>query len=233
MSGFAGFRQVGEFGQQRPIIRAVPNPRDVSTIVCIYPKDWSDRKETLQPNEFHVKGGTFEEPGLTTIKTATYTQDNDPDKPLQEILLSSIQVSESIIRDYCIGLLGVSIGTAQPGMFFVPGEIKKIDEIKKNYFNDLLAAKLRQDKWFQSLIKIADALWSRSDGNPMMIWDEMRFAAEQLGVEREWVRQYSYIEKVRCFACGAQRDPRYPICPSCKTIDMSHEKAKDIVTAKA
>lgn len=222
-----GLRQVGEFTQQRPIVRAIPNPLDKSTIVSIYPKDWEDTKETTQPSLFKIKGGTFDEPGLTLIKAATYTQDVDSEKPLQEIPISSIQMCESIIRDYCIGLLGASVGTAQPGLFFVPGEIS-VKDVKTKYTFDLIKAKERQDQWFDNLIKLADSLWSRGGQNPLMIWGEMKFAAEQLHVDRDWVKNYQHNEKVKCFACGSLRNPDYPICPTCKNIDNTHPRARDI-----
>lgn len=225
-----GFRQVGEFTTQRPIARAIVNPLDKSTIVSIYPKDWDDVKETITPREFQVKGGTFDEPGLTIIKGAVYTRDDDADKPLQEIPVSSIQVCESLIRDYCVGLLGATVGSAQPGMFFVPGEIT-VKDVKTKFTADLVKAKERQDKWFENLVMIADSLWARGNQNPLMIWDEMRLAARTLGVTREWLSNYTPQELVKCFACGSMRNPLYPICPSCKNVDMTHERAKDIKIA--
>lgn len=227
MSNGVGLRQVGEFIQQRPIIRAIPNPLDKSTIVSIYPKDWEDRKETTQPYLFKVKGGTIDEPGLTLIKAATYTRDDDAEKPLQEIPISSIQMCESIIKDYCGSLLGATIGVAQPGMFFIPGEITTKD-VKTKYTSDLIEAEKRQNQWFDNLVKLADSLWSKGGQNPLMIWSEMKFAAEQLGIDREWLRNYQHNEMVKCFACGSLRNPEYPICANCKNVDMTHPRAKDI-----
>jgi uncharacterized OB-fold protein len=36
------------------------------------------------------------------------------------------------------------------------------------------------------------------------------------------------LELIRCNACGNLRNPQYPVCPTCKNVDMSHPLAKEL-----
>lgn len=227
--GEVGSRQVGQFpDRQRRVNRIVPNPMDRSTIVSIYPKEINDVKETTQPSKYCVPAGSFEDPTVVVVGPSVWQQDYDADKPIQEIPCSSIQVAESVIRDYCIGLLGVEIGVAQPGMFFIPGSLTKV-EIKTKYTAKLLEAQSRQDNWYRILVRLADSLWARGNGNPLIIWDEMRMAARSLGYDsKPWLKDMQMSEMTRCFACGSLKNPEYPVCLNCRIVDPNHPKAKDL-----
>jgi uncharacterized OB-fold protein len=75
---------------------------------------------------------------------------------------------------------------------------------------------------------MADALWSRSNGNPLTISDEMKLAARELNlVNKEWLKDSQTMELVRCKACGSLKNPLYPICANCKSID-NPDKAKEL-----
>lgn len=232
MSSPLGARQVGEFMQPRTLIRSVRNPMDKATIVSIYPRDVNDVKETIQPGRFHLPAGTMKEPSITVVGPSSWWRDVDVDQPLLEIPVSAVQIAESIITDYCNGYLAVSIGDAMPGLFYMPGEFS-LKEVKDKYSLNLAQAKLRQDKWFGTLIRLADSLWARSNGNPLVIWDEMRLAARELGRDKPWLKDFQYQEMVKCFACGALRNPEFPICSNCKNVDMTHPRAGEIKIAQS
>jgi hypothetical protein len=226
-----GMRQVGEFMQPRQMIRSVRNPMDKATIVSIYPKDIRDSKETIQPGKFHVPGGNMDKPSITVVGASSWWNDRDADLPLLEIPVSAVQIAESIIVDYCNGFLAASIGDAMPGLFYIAGELS-LEDVKRKYSVELVNAKFRQDKWYNILVKLGDSLWARSNGNPLAIWDEMRLAARELGRDKPWLKDFQAKEMVRCFACGALRDPDFPICSNCKNVDMEHPRAKDIRIAQ-
>ncbi len=228
---FQGFRQVGEFGHNRTTIRTVRNPLDKATIVSIYPKALNEVKETLFPGRFHVPAGRYGSPSVTVIGPSSWWRDIDIEQPLLEIPVSSVQIAQSIIVDYCNGFLGCNMADLMPGLFFIPGEFT-VEQVKKDYSLKLTEAKFKQDAWFSVLIRLANSLWARSNGNPLVIWDEMRMAARELGKEDvPWLKMDVQMNLVKCFACGGLRDPAYPICPSCKNVDMDHPRAKDIKLA--
>lgn len=225
-------RQVGEFiGTNRPIIRTLKNPMDKCTIVSIYPKDIKDSKDTIQPSNYFIPAGSLEKPSITVVGAAAYVRDDDYEKPLIEVPVGSISVAESIVRDYIIGLLGVSIGDAQPGIFFVHGE-RDLVYILKSHKKDLDIANERQNRWYKVLVRLADSLWSRSNQNPLAIWDEMRMAAKHLGLDKPWMKDFQAFEMVQCFGCGNLRNPVYPVCPACKVVDQNHPLAKDLKFAQ-
>lgn len=230
-TGFEGFRQVGEFAQPRGLIRTVRNPMDKATIVSIYPKDIYDVKHTTQPSKYYIKGGSFEKPSLTVVGPASWWRDVDPDQPMLEVPVAATQVAHSLIVDYIQGFLACDMEDNRPGLFFIPGEIT-LKVLQSEYALKLKEAYDKQRNWYALLLRLADSLWARSNGNPLAIWDEMRMAARELGLDnRPWLKLDVQVEMTRCFACGSLRNPEFPICPTCKNIDTTHPRAGEIKLA--
>ena len=135
---------VGEFpgisSPNRRTIRAPVNPLDKSTVVIILPKALYERKATIQPGVFELKPGTFENPAILVVGTSSWWREVDENQPLLEIPVSSIQVADSIVRDYCNGLLACNMATQMPGLFYVPGEFT-VERMKKEHTPLLLKHK--------------------------------------------------------------------------------------------
>jgi hypothetical protein len=212
MADFTGFRQVGEFVQPRKIAVQPRNPLDKATIVSIYPRKIIEEKWTLQPRRWEIPAGNMREPSVTIIGPASFIRDMDPDQPLVEIVHPAMQMAESVINDYCNGLLAVERGVKMPGVFWILGEVTKL-EVTAKYKKKLEEVANIQKAWFFELVRLADAL---------------RLAAEELGLNKVWIKDFQAVEMVRCQACGNLRNPQYPICPSCKVIDRSHPLAADL-----
>ena len=226
--GFPGFAEL-----RRRTIRATPNPLDKSTIVSIFPKPIRETKATLQPGVFQIPSGTYANPGIVIVGPSSWWKDVGEDQPLLEIPNSSIQIAESVVRDYCNGLLACNMSDCIPGLFFIPGE-HSITKIKADYKSLLDDAKIKQDNWYKALVKMADVLWSRTNGNPLAISDDMRLAARELNLnDNEWLKDFQTVEMVRCKACGTLGNPLFPVCGNCKAIiDPVKAKALDIQFAK-
>ena len=213
---------------KRRAIRSQINPMDRCTVVSIFPKEINEEKPTIYPGKFRIEAGSFENPSVLVVGSSSWWKDYDFEQPLLEIVTSSIQVSNSIITDYANSMLGSNMGDTMPGLFFVLGEHNALD-IKVKYSAELAKAKIKQDNWFRVLVRLADSLWARTGGNPLAIWEEMRIAARELNLnDKLWLKDYQMAELTRCAACGNMRNPLYPICPTCKTIDQTHPMAKDI-----
>lgn len=231
MMSNVGSRQVGEFILPRPMIRTMKNPMDMATVVSIYPKEINEVKETIQPGRFKVLAGTYSNPAVVPVGPSSWWKDTDVEQPLLEIPVSAVQIAQSLIVDYCNGMLACDMAGSMPGLFFVPGDVPK-EKIMTDYKLKLAETKNKQDNWYKILVRLANSLWARSNGNPLVIWDEMRMAATELGLENvPWLRMEVQMEMVRCFACGTLRNPDFPICATCKNIDMSHPRAKEIKLA--
>jgi len=212
---------------KRRTIRAEVNPLDKSTVVSIFPKELHEYKPTIMPGDFHIPAGRFENPSVLVVGPSSWWRDIDPDQPLLEITNSSIQVADSIVRDYCNGYIGCDMAESMPGLFYLPGD-HSVKKVVTEFKAHLDRAKKRQDNWFRSLVKIADILWARSNGNPITIMDDMRLAARELGLDKEWIKDFHAAELIRCQACGNMRNPAYPVCAVCKWVDQTHPMAKDL-----
>lgn len=212
---------------KRRLIRAAKNPLDKCTLVSIYPKDIEEYKPTIEPGRFCISAGTYDNPSTLIVGSSSWWKDTDADQPMLEMQRSSIEIVNSIITDYSNSMLGFS-GDSMPGLFFILGE-HDVKDIKTNYKKKLDETKAKQDNWFRILVKLADSLWSRTNQNPLAIWEDMRLAARSLNLnDKAWLKDYQIAELVRCMACGGLKDPKYPVCPSCKNVDMSHPSAKDL-----
>lgn len=215
----------------RRMIRSVPNPMDKSTIVSIYPGTINSVNHTVFPGRFTVNPGTYEKPSILTLGQSSWWRELDDEQPYVEIPVSSISMADSIIKDYCNGLLECNMGDARPGLFFVPGEFT-LDQIKKDHKAELDQANIFQQNWFLGLTRLADTLWNQFQGNPRVISDTMKMAAKELNLEdKPWLKDFTMVSMVKCIACGALRNPQYPMCANCKTIvdkDLAKKLALNI-----
>lgn len=221
---------VGEFPGKNAIgrrtIRGPVNPMDKTTIVSIYPAEIIETKPTISPGRFLIPAGSYDNPSIVVVGPSSWWREIDEEQPLLEIPVSSIQVADSVIKDYCNGILGCNMSDAMPGLFYVPGSFTLV-EIKKSYKHELDAALVRQRNWYSTLVKLADGLWARSNGNPLAISDSMRLAAREMNLNKDWMKDFRMVETVRCKACGGLLNPMYPVCPTCKAIN-DPAKAKEL-----
>lgn len=225
---FPGIREL-----RRRTVRQPVNPMDRATVVSIYPKEIHEIKHTIEPGRFDLGKGSYEKPAILVVGPSSWWREIDEEQPLLEIPVSSIQIAESVVRDYCNGLLACNMGDTMPGIFYVAGEHNLVS-LKKSYQHELDKALTRQRKFYETLVLLADALWARSQGNPLAISDEMRMAARELNLTetKDWMRDFKMINMVRCKACGSLKNPEYPICASCHFPDPDHPMTKQLLEMK-
>lgn len=243
MSGAVGaFPGINDW--KRRTIRGPINPLDKSTVISIFPKDIEEKKCTIQPGIFKIPAGSFENPGILVVGPSSWWRDIDEEQPLLEIPVSSIQIADSVVRDYLNGYLACNMDSHMPGLFYVMGcktdkegktdTLATLEWVKKEYKGELEKARTRQQAWYTLLIKMADSLWARSNGNPLAIADDMRLAARELNLTatKDWMKDFTMIDMVRCKACGSLKNPQFPICAQCHYPDPEHPLTKDILAAR-
>lgn len=218
--GWAAFKQA-----RRKTVRAPINPMDRCTIFSIFPKQIHEVKLTLQPGEFIIPPGSYEAPASLVVGPSSWWRDVGEDEPLLEIPHSSAVMAESVVNDWMLGLYGVN-DNARPGVFWLPGEIT-VTQLKTQYKAQLEKAKTQQTAYYVNLIKLADNLWARTNGNPLAIAESAKLAARELEQTRDWVLNYTRPDMVKCVACGSMRNPDFPICPTCKAV-VDIDKAKKL-----
>jgi hypothetical protein len=200
---------------------------DKSTIVSLLPKAISERKVTIQPGLFEIPAGSVENPSILVVGPSSWWREVDENQPLLEIPVSSIQIADSVVRDYANGLLACNMADQMPGLFYVPGDYT-VERLRKDHANLISKYAAAQKKWFLELVRIADILWSRSNGNPLSISDDARLACRQLNItNKPWLGDIQTAELVRCVACGNLRNQQFPVCPVCKAI-ADPVKAKEL-----
>lgn len=224
---------VGAFPSKRMTIRAPINPMDKSTVVSIFPKELDEEKHTISPGRFVIPPGSYEKPSLLIVGPSSWWREIDEDQPLLEIPNSSIQVADSIVKDYCNGILACNMSDSMPGLFYIPGEHDKVS-LMKQFMPELVKAAARQKNWYLILVRLADSLWARSNGNPQAISDDMRMAAKELNVHetKDWMKDHQMADMVRCKACGALKNPLYPVCSSCHFPDPDHPMTKTLLDSR-
>jgi len=226
---------VGQFpgiSDSRRLIRQPVNDLDKCTIISIYPKDIKEEvKHTIEPGRFKLPSGRYENPGRLVVGPSSWWREIDEYQPILEIPVSSLQVANSVINDYMNGLLECDV-SAGPGLFYVIGEIQidLTDAKLKKLIDD---AKARQDRWYYRLVQMADILWARTQGNPLSICDDMRLAAQEIGLkDKPWLKDFNTLEMIACRACGALRNPLFPVCQACnRIVDIELAKKLGIIEA--
>lgn len=213
---------------KRRTIPAPVNPLDKSTVVSICPKHVPPEiKPTIQPGVFQIPYGTYENPGVLVVGPSSWWKELDENQPLLEIPQSSIVIADSVVKDWANGIYGCDMGEHMPGLFYIPGEWT-VERVKQEKKAELDEANRKQRNWFSFLVKVADSMWARTNGNSLAISDDMRLAARELNlVNKEWLIDAQVTELVRCVACGHLKNPAYPVCSNCKAIS-DPAKAKEL-----
>jgi hypothetical protein len=218
---------------RRRTVKQPVNPMDRATIVSIYPRLIEERKYTIEPGLFVIPPGSYEKPAVCVVGPSSWWREIDEEMPLLEIPVSSIQIAESVVRDYSNGLFMYTPEQSAPGLFYTPGEHTS-ESIKEKFKTQLDKALRLQRKWYENLINAADALWARSQGNPLTISEDSRLAARELGVAgtKDWMKTFVMVSMVRCKACGSLKNPEFPICATCHFPDPDHPMTKKLLEVK-
>lgn len=206
-------------GNGKQVVLRPVNEYDITSIISIYPRNVDVVMHTIFPGTFHIPKGTKQVPTIVVIGQSSYFLDTQPDTtmPIIEVPNSSKQVADSIINDYCAGLLEAS-PMQMPGLFCVPGKVN-VAEVLSTHKELLERAEVRQNAWFHKLINEADVMWVRSQGNPNAISDLARMAAEETNNKsKPWMQNTVAQTLINCTMCGALRNPAYPVCPNCKHV---------------
>lgn len=215
--------------RNKQTIRAPINPMDKSSVISIFPKRIEEKKCTIQPGVFVIEPGSVEHPSILLVGPSSWWREIDDEQPLLEIPVSSISIANSVVIDYVNGILAYVPEVQSPGLFCLPGEWT-VPKLKSDPAGIAMLKKYEamQKQWYLETIKIADILWARSNGNPLAVSSDARLACKELNItNKPWLTDQATSELVKCVACGALRNPAFPICQTCKAI-VDPVKAKEL-----
>jgi hypothetical protein len=196
---------------------------DVTTIVSVAPFDIEEMKPGLVPSVFKIAAVQQYDVGFELCYVGYNLQKKKPENVFHYWYIDetrgsvvvpqpSRQIAESIIEDYCRAQVAQTT-EARPGMFAVDGFIPR-DKVDKECAMQLMEARKRQKNWFLALVMMADKDWSKNHRHDLIL-DTMRFAARQLGLEREWLFESSMN---RCPGCRSNIDAAAIVCGTCGWI---------------
>lgn len=204
--------------QRKRVIRISKSPKDLSTIVSIYPKRIVSINHTIFPGRFTIEPGTYDKPSILVVGMTSYMKEDHQSEESIEIPVGSIDLARSIVTDWVRGLESCSPPKKMPGVFFIEDNIEYKD-LKKHpeYKIRVEAAREAQENWYKQLIDDADVAWSKANRNPRAISDDARAAAEYYQLkDKEWMQDFKTMQMVPCPACGELKNAVFPICPNCK-----------------
>ena len=213
--------------QGKQVIFLLPkNPSDRSTVVSIIPKVITETKATIFPSTYVVPKAPIDGFALLVVGSASWFMANQNEKlPPIEVQVNSWQLAESICLDYNSGILECNMNDRMPGLFCIPGEwdqksiLKFTDRRTGRVFDQMLAdARWKQKNWFMALINQSDGDWAQSGGNPRVISDDARMAADILKLDKPWMQNTKAFEMTDCPYCGELINPKFPVCKHCNRV---------------
>jgi hypothetical protein len=184
------------------------------TVVSIVPFNIVENKPGLFPGQFIIPAAQGEDFNILHVGPSKYYVYLDSERGYFEAQSTEKEVAESIVMDYSVAQVGYGDGS-QPGLFIIPEKLTK-EEIRKKYSGKLSEIRAVQNNWFRRLVTLADDDWARYHQHKM-ISDLQRFAAQYLGMDREWLIQAT-DEVKRCPGCRTVVDPLAIICSNCRTV---------------
>lgn len=213
----------------------------VATVVSIFPRQLTERKPSVEPNEYIIPACADElgrsYPDIPPVTVLIHDATTKFYKGFNE-WIPAVILAEDLADDIVNAFFSSNIDVTPdpefpigPGLFFVVGAYDREDKIRKEGFDPEKSAKWiqseystelkkthkSQDQWFQLLVRRADSEWQRSR-NSKSISDVHRFAAKRLGMDRDWARDITLEAINKCPACRQSIDPLAIICPVCKTV---------------
>lgn len=210
----------------RKTVRMYDSEFDRATVVSMYPLEILEYKHTIEPGIFHIPPASPEHPKLLIVTGSSWWRDISPDEPMLEVPQPSQLVANSIVNDHNRAMFGFEADKAHPALFWLPG-IVTLEELDKKYKAEKEKNIKNQQNWFNNLIREADKLWARTNGNPASIPTISKIAGNFMNVKRAWMEDFSPEEVIKCPACGVLVNPAFPVCANCKTV-INKKRAEEL-----
>ncbi len=173
------------------------------------------------PYEIRVPPAKFMEGGLSTvvIDDGYHGLYIDEKRGYMDVPDEGRGIAERTVRDILTSQF-IYDPDARPAVFWLPGALTEV-EVKKNFPDKVKAELAAQSKWFEMIVRRADAAFNKNH-NMAEISDIHRAGAQFLGLERDWVDR-SPGSMIPCPACYTMVRKVAAICYACRAI-VNEEK---------
>lgn len=192
-----------------------------ATVISLVPFPINEFKPGMVPGNFAIEAAP--EGGFSTllVKKCKHGVYLDENRPTLIVPTAPEEVAESICFDYKKGQMGLQMGVAEPGLFWVPGDYtteEGLKTVKAVHAKDFLEAMKKQMAWFKALVSQADDAWGKFKMRAM-ISEPQKIAAQRLKLNREWLLEGEVEAALsECPACFEKVHPRAIICRACNAI---------------
>lgn len=195
----------------------------MATVVSVLPFKIDEIKPGVYPGHFIIEAAEKDKFKSIIIGPSRYHVYIPIAERIMTVEEHAHGMARSIVEDYIGSALAVS-GDARPGIFWLTGA-KSESDIANHCKLELEEAKQSQKRWFTELVKLADDDWAKYHLHAA-ISDLQRYAANYLGLEREWLRMLKEVEITSCKVCRSPIHPEAIVCPVCRSVLNQTEYAK-------
>ena len=192
-----------------------------TTLVSLIPFEVNERKP-VYPGHFYIQGAKENDIEILVIENAKAFRYLDEFRGTDTINIDSEEIAKAVVEDYINSQLAVRSGEGLiPGLFYIPGEHTKI-EVKTKYKDIVSDYRVKQTKWFEVLVRMADDDWEKTRQH-RVISGIQRYAARFLNLERPWLIE---PKMTKCIACKTTVEENAVICPICRVVLNQDEYKK-------
>lgn len=203
--------------------------KPTATVISLVPFAIDETKPGMTPTRFYIDPAPEDSFTCLLVTGCRHGVYLDENRPVLVVPTAPEEVAEAICFDYKKGQLGIAIGTAEPGLFWVPGDFvekEKHKELQAVYAKEFAEARRLQNEWFKAMVALADDGWSRFKQRGMISYPQ-KVAAMRLKLEREWLLDSEVTASLsECPACFEKVHPRAIVCRGCQAILNEVEYAK-------
>jgi hypothetical protein len=185
--------------------------------------EFDEFRPSIFPNSYKIEASDGKVPKTKVIDDAFYLMEGQigVSEPFR-VPIPSNELAYSLIQDFKNASMFVD-SNKFPAVFYIEGIVQP-ENIIKNHREIVKVHLDAQLRWFQQLIYIADDAWQRFRQHKI-INDLHRLAANQLGLDREWL--IIPTEVTRCPGCNEIVNPMQAVCGSCRCI-INHDVYKTL-----
>jgi len=200
-----------------------------ATVISMVPFPIDETKPGMTPSKFYVDPAPRDGFSCLLVTKCRHGVYLDEFRPVLVVPTAPEEVAEAICFDYKKGQLGIRLGEAEPGLFWVPGNFAEKEthkELQATFAAEFRDAARLQIEWFKSLVSLADDGWNRFKQRGM-ISQMQKIAASALKLEREWLLDIEVTAALsECPICYEKVHPKAIVCRGCNGILDEVEYAK-------
>lgn len=179
----------------------IPKSPGNCTVISIVPFSIREIKPQVMPGYFQIPA--CREPNTVQalpVGESIYWMES-PYKGMPPIKITETPraMAKSIVNDYIEAQLATDTDVA-PGLFWVEGHYDNQSALR-SFPNEIKELRIRQDRWFVNLVRIADDDWQQTHQH-RFVSDIQRHAAKALGMlDREWLSVTVDSIQISCPLC--------------------------------